>query len=84
LSDGAVVERLAHEIDIGLHELAVLKLTDRHLYTDSRFPARGACAQRPPTLDSVQAHCLQLVFPGVGDRCVLGIGEHDRRPIRAK
>jgi hypothetical protein len=61
-----------------LHGLAVLTLSDHNLYTDSRFPARGALRAAAIELNSVQAHRLEFIFPRVGDRRVLGIGEHDR------
>src|ERR1700722_9629559 len=62
-----------------------LRLTDRNLYTDSRLPrARRAFRAAATSCGSVQTHRLKLVFPRVGDRRVLGIGQHDRRPICAE
>ena len=50
---------------------------------DSRFSARGALRAAAIKLNSVQAHRLELIFPGVGNCRVLGIGEHNRRPVRS-
>jgi hypothetical protein len=53
MSDGAPTERLAHQIEIGLHRAGPLRLTDRNLYTDSRLPARGALRSSPSILGSI-------------------------------
>ena len=85
LSDRAVVERVAHKVEIGLHGLAVLFDYPTAIFIPIRISPRGAQrAATIPVARSVQAHRLELVFPCVGDRRILGIGQHDRRSIGAE
>jgi len=56
-------------------------LTDRPQYL---IPARRTTPSAFRFQRSVQADGLQFVLPGVSDRRVLGIGQHDRRAVGAK
>ena len=48
---------------------------------DDRPQAAPGLGGAPWAKRSVQADGLELVFPGVGDRRVAGVGQHDRRSV---
>ena len=76
----ALFERLAQEFEIGPHRLAAEWNVLLRRFGPPRQPPALPSAGRG-LRRSMHADRLQLMLPRVGDRRVLGVGEHDRRPV---